>query len=322
MSNYSNVIWRPFEEAREFARSLQLNGQREWTEYCKDPEFPSDIRRKPTPYVGWVSWADWLGTNNIFNRIVVYRPFEEAREFVRSLNLKDTNDWIQYKKSPDFPDDIRRHPFTYEEWQGMSDWLGNIKHSTIIKTKIRYCSFKEAREYARSLGLKHAFAWSQYTQNRNFPKNIRKVPTYYDEWVSWDNWLTYDSNDKIKIFISFEESRLFARSLGLNNMAEWIEYVKRDDFPENIRKLPQVYDGWVDWKDWLGSKRSVLRRKKSKKEKWLPFEEAREYARTLGLKSQVEWHEYILIATDFPEGIRRSPNQYVEWISWFDWLDK
>jgi hypothetical protein len=46
----------------------------------------------------------------------VYRPFKEAREFVRSLNLKGTKEWQEYCKSGEKPDDIPSAPWeTYKE---------------------------------------------------------------------------------------------------------------------------------------------------------------------------------------------------------------
>ena len=59
--------WRPLEEAREFARSLNLSGVREWKQYCKSNKKPdnipsaSDIIYKND---GWKDWIDWLGNEN------------------------------------------------------------------------------------------------------------------------------------------------------------------------------------------------------------------------------------------------------------------
>ena len=39
--------WRPFEEARAFARGLGLKSRAEWDDYCKSGRSPSDIPRKP-----------------------------------------------------------------------------------------------------------------------------------------------------------------------------------------------------------------------------------------------------------------------------------
>ena len=61
-------VWRPFDEAREFVRSLQLRNQTEWNEYCKSNKKPDDIPSSPDIIYkndGWISLGDWLGTGSI-----------------------------------------------------------------------------------------------------------------------------------------------------------------------------------------------------------------------------------------------------------------
>ena len=59
--------WRPFEEARVFARSLKLKNYREWQQYAKSGERPDDIPSNPNIIYkndGWISIPDWLGNEN------------------------------------------------------------------------------------------------------------------------------------------------------------------------------------------------------------------------------------------------------------------
>ena len=56
-----------------------------------------------------------------------WKPFEQAREFARSLNLKGKEEWEEYRKSGERPDDIPSDPYkTYKNkcWNGWFDWLG------------------------------------------------------------------------------------------------------------------------------------------------------------------------------------------------------
>ena len=47
-----------------------------------------------------------------------YRDFESAIEFARSLNLKRGQEWFEYCKSGNKPDDIPAAPWnTYREWK-------------------------------------------------------------------------------------------------------------------------------------------------------------------------------------------------------------
>ena len=104
--------YRSFKEAREFARSLGLKNTKEWREYNKSGKRPNDLPKAPEHAYknkGWTTWGDFLGTGNV--REKDFLPFEEAREFVRSLGLKGQKEWAEYSKSGKKPDDIPGHPW-------------------------------------------------------------------------------------------------------------------------------------------------------------------------------------------------------------------
>ena len=134
ISMVNKKVWRPFEEAREFARSLNLRNRDGWYEYCKSGERPDDIPANPGIIYkndGWKGVIDWLGNENITPYTREWRQLEEAREFVRSLQLKNMREWRQYRKFGKDgklkPDDIPSNPSkTYKNdgWNGYPDWLG------------------------------------------------------------------------------------------------------------------------------------------------------------------------------------------------------
>jgi len=53
-------------------------------------------------------------------------PFEEGRDFAKTLHLKSSSDWEDYRIKKRLPKEIPTHPErTYStEWQGWGDWLG------------------------------------------------------------------------------------------------------------------------------------------------------------------------------------------------------
>lgn len=68
------LIYRPFHEARTYARSLMIKTKAEWLEYGRAGKLPNDIPIFPNNAYGktissgklkrgghWVSWKDWLG---------------------------------------------------------------------------------------------------------------------------------------------------------------------------------------------------------------------------------------------------------------------
>jgi Phage-integrase repeat unit len=100
--------YRPFEEAREFIHSLKLRSQAEWTKYRKSGRKPRDIPSNPnrTYKNEWKGFGDWLGTGTIAPFEMEFRPFEEARQYVHKLGIKNYIEWIDYCKSGNKPADI------------------------------------------------------------------------------------------------------------------------------------------------------------------------------------------------------------------------
>lgn len=119
-----NRKWRSFDEARDFVHGLGLKGVNAWREFVKTDRKPDDIPSRPdVAYAeqGWVSYGDWIGKSR------GWRPFEEARSYVRALGLTNTSDWLGFASSDQRPQDIPGSPnIAYADtgWGGMRDWLG------------------------------------------------------------------------------------------------------------------------------------------------------------------------------------------------------
>jgi hypothetical protein len=179
-----NKVYRPFTEAREFVRALNLKRNQEWFEYCKSGNKPDDITASPnsTYKKDWKGIADWLGYESEIHK-KNFRDFESAREFARALNLKGTKEWYEYCKSGNKPDDIPSNAHkNYENkgWVSYGDFLGTGNIASHDKV---YRSFKEAREFARSLGLKNSKEWFEYCTSGNKPDDIPSAPwKKYKEW--------------------------------------------------------------------------------------------------------------------------------------------
>lgn len=117
-------------------------------------------------------------------------------------------------------------------------------------------------------------------------------------------------------FLPFEEARTFARNLTLKGSKEWYAWWKINR-PPNISSSPdRIYkETWLSWGNWLGTGRIADSLKV-----FLPFAEARERARGLGLKSQREWYAWWKInrSPNIPSG---PPITYKEQFrGWPDWL--
>ena len=66
-----------------------------------------------------------------------FKPYSLAREFVRSLGLRNREEWYAYCKSGKKPTDIPSNPDKeYEkEWTGIADWIGYDGTWTVVRIK-------------------------------------------------------------------------------------------------------------------------------------------------------------------------------------------
>ena len=176
-----NRVYRPYKDAKKFIQTLGLKGQKEWEQYCKSGNKPDDIPSHPDrtyKHIGVYAWGDWLGTGNIANSKREFRDFQSAKKFVQSLELKTVQEWKEYCKSGNRPDDIPSAPKgTYKEWNGWGDFLGTKRIANQDKV---YRPHKEAREFVRSLKLKNVREWTKYCKSGNKPSDIPATP-----------WITY-----------------------------------------------------------------------------------------------------------------------------------
>jgi hypothetical protein len=134
------------------------------------------------------------------------------------------------------------------------------------------------------------------------------------------DWLgTGNLSNRDKKFRPFKEARQFVHSLNLNNIEEWLTYAKSPHMPSDIPTYPDKpykKNGWINWADWLGKNTFQGNSKK------LTFEKAREFVRTLKLKSTKEWANYCSSGNK-PSGIPNRPSAVYKdkgWKGWGDWL--
>jgi hypothetical protein len=175
----------------------------------------------------------------------------------------------------------------------MGDWLGTGAVATFLR---QYRSFKKARAFAHSLGLKSGAEWRAYCESGKKPNDIPAKPDYgYANagWAGMGDWLgTGTVAPGLRQYRSFKKARVFARGLGLKTGAEWFNYSKFGRKPADIPTAPnQIYanDGWAGWGDWLG--RYVLTpispfQKGSRVRAWPRFEICNRMERLLSVRQK------------------------------------
>jgi len=312
-----------YEDAGKLLNEIGINSSVKFLKLSKSGKRPKNIPSNPpgTYKKDWKGWAPFLG-KEIKGKTGVkkdFLSFEEAREYVRKLKLKGTNEWRKYCTSGNKPSNIPSLPDVLynTKWEGMSDWVGTGRKGRMRKDQ--FLSFDEARSYVRKQGLTSRVEWSEFTKSDKLPKNIPKIPNIiYKEFTGFADWLGCELSYGLKKdFLSFVEAREHVLKQGLTTSKEFLKW--RNETKPNIPATPTTTykDEWEGWANFLGVKNSSGRAISAN---FLPFEEARDYVRKLGLKDQKAWLEWA--QTKRPENIPSSPySSYKEqWINLADWL--
>ncbi|GHP05503.1 hypothetical protein PPROV_000425300 [Pycnococcus provasolii] len=90
-------------------------------------------------------------------------------------------------------------------------------------------------------------------------------------------------------FRTFEDARVYVRTLGLKSQKDWQAWSKSGKRPHDIPSAPNVTyasSGWTSYGDFLGYADGKVAGS------YHSFEDARTYVRKLGLKSVKEWHAW------------------------------
>ena len=307
--------YRSFESAREFARKLNLKSRPEWELYSKLSDKPKDIPSSPSGTYknkGWTTWGDFLGSRNVKPGDRESRSFEDAKKFVRALNLKGTKEWSEYCKSGNKPEDIPSRPErTYKkDFKGSGDWLGT---GTIASHDMVFRPFTEARDFVRSLKLKNNAEWKEYCKSGNKPDDIPANPngTYKSDFKGIPDWLGNGNlSNKYRIYLTYEECQKFAQKNNITSTIEWEKFGKPGKRPSNVPSHPdRIFSKqWTTWPDFLGVDRIANQNKV-----YRSFESAREFVQKLGLKNHEDWKAYCKSGNK-PDDIPAAPwNTYREW---------
>jgi hypothetical protein len=179
------------------------------------------------------------------------------------------------------------------EWTDWSDFLGS---DYVDPNNIEFLPWAEAREFARGLGLKSEADWSRCCESGKKPIHIPKYPADFykktGEWTSWGDFLGTDYTHPRDIeFAPWPRAREFARGLGLEGKADWSRYCESGKKPQDIPRNPAHYykktEEWTDWGDFLGTGNI-----RPGDIEYVPWQEAKEFARGLGLEGKADWISY------------------------------
>lgn len=319
----AKVNWRPFEEAREYARSLGYRNNTQWRVFANSDEKPADIPFNPDQvYVGdgWADWGDWLGTGNVHRGLIEYRSFTEARKFARQFAKKNgitsqklwAKAWREGRLPPDIPADPRL-VYRDQGWISSGDFLGT---GSLHPSQYNFLPFEEARKIVRAAKLASAQEYRRVHAKKFKPLRIPSNPqkTYADTgWRGWGDFLG-NKNRHRGNWLSFAETKKLVVGLGIKNQTDYHAARRDGRLPENVRSRPEDFDEFNGWADFLGKPPKLSR------EEMASYAEAAQWARGIGIGSAKQWREYFK-NNNTPNNIPKVPDRYYVGFGWVSWPD-
>jgi superfamily II DNA or RNA helicase len=323
--NLSKFQWMPFEEAREFVRTLGLKRQEEYTEMWRNKLLPVNIPGNPRgvyKHNGFKSIPDFLGYDSL---IQDWKNWEDSIIIIHPLKFKSAAKFRNYiKRNP--IRGIHSSPESYFKkiWNKKGGWSAYLGKAITSQEKAKYrLPFEKAKEFVWDLKLKTGDEWKEYTKSNEFPIFLPQSPqNTYNEWTNIEDWIgpTYLKRNQRAIlkYLPFKEAKLYVKKLNLRNFEEWNKIVSSKKLPKNIPSKPErIYsDEWNGINDWIGTESASDRKKK-----YLSFNQAKNVIKSFNIKSNKEWRELKLNKL-IPENIPPAPEKHYshEWISWGDFL--
>lgn len=127
--------------------NLKINSCNEWYGIVKHlPDFIPSNPREVYLKKGWISWGDFLGTNNVWDNLVSYIPYEDSKKIIKNLQIKSGVEYKKFAKNNKIPNDIPNRPERYYKnrgWVSWGDFLGNRRISNNLRTFVTYDEFKD-----------------------------------------------------------------------------------------------------------------------------------------------------------------------------------
>ncbi len=251
-----------YDEAKKFARNKKIKSKAEWHILTKSKNFPDNIPKTPDQiYKEFEGWGKFLGTKNIRGKNN-FLSYKDCKIYAKSLKLRTVKEWLNLKGRPE---NVPQKPkyFYKNEWEGWSIFLGVKIVSSKEKTKF-YCTYLQAKKYAKSLKLKNVKEWIVFTINKNFPAKIPKKPDrwFKNEWETWGIFLgTGTESPHKKKFLNFKKAKSILRKFKLKNEREWRVFTKTAVFKKlNIPVAADVHyknQGWNGYVDFLGFNKKI-----------------------------------------------------------------
>ncbi|MBL4898655.1 MAG: integrase [Colwellia sp.] len=283
-------FYETYDEASRAALALGVKSGGQYKKvYKQDSNLPAN------PNLFYADWIDWYNFLKI-ERPDFYETLSEASLSAQALGIKSRSQYKKgYKKDSRLPSDPER---VYAD-----DWVVWYEFLSIARTD-SYTTLNEAAQSAQALGIKTSLQYhKEYKRDSRLPAHPCQV--YVGDWVDWYLFL---STDRPEYYKTLAEASQAAQALGIQSSHQYKKYHKQDS---HLPSTPyRVYvDDWVDWYDFLLTKRPNF---------YETLREASLSAQALRIRSSIQYKN------DYKKDSRlpgHPPQLYADvWLNWYDFL--
>ena len=186
---------KSYSEVKEWVNiNLTIKSKNEWYDYIKDNILPDFIPSNPREVYlnrGWLGWGDFLGTGRVWDNLVEYLTYEEAKIVIKNMCINSGEEYKKLAKSGEIPPNIPNRPERYYKkrgWLGWGDFLGTGR---VSNNKRIFVPYKEFKKYIKKNNITTLSEFKKHIKGKfgDIPSNPNTV--YSDVWVGWGDVFDY-----------------------------------------------------------------------------------------------------------------------------------
>jgi len=286
-----NTSFVDFKTALIIVRDLNINSVTEWRKWIKvnkDKKIPYN----PDSFYknsGWVNYKHFFGSNSLKRKKFI--TYNDARNLLKTYklnNYKEFSKWVSKNMDKNIPS--RPEQIYLKDWISWGDFLSSGK---ISNSKKIFKSYNDCVLFLKEIelsGHNSFIEWFSLIKPIDIPSNPHII--YKEKWVSWGEFLSTGNicNSK-KEFIDYKMCRDIVIKNNIKTVNDFCKWIDR---PENIPSKPNIIyknNGWISWSDFLG--RNIISHKKMG-EKYLSYNDAKNYLKKFKLNHKFYYKEHIL----------------------------
>lgn len=298
--------FRPYKEAKKWARQQNLPNVFSWRKLVNKNKIPNDIARCPEKTYrkyGWISWIEFLGLDRNPSkkfRKKICRSFEEAKKYCRKNGISSEKQWVKLFRWNRLPKDLPGNPEAYYfgQWKGWFDFH-NVKQKP-TQTK-DFAPYEKAKQFMIKNNIKTSNEWKEFKKNNKkekikywIPDNIPREPNQsYALRGVWKGWGDYTGTGTLhnsqKKFVDYFEAKKYCLEKKIVTKNQWVQHIKRNEKPIYIPSRPDATyknKGWISWGDFFEQFNRFNRH-----HHYTTFKQAKKFARSCKLNYGREWME-------------------------------